>query len=268
MADTSTRSIFITGAGSGIGAATARRFAEKGWRVGMADRDGGAVRALSDALGLGAQPYMVDVLDRNQLSAALSDFVGPEGALDALFNSAGLLDMRRFEDTPPERMEAVIDVNIKGVINAIAQALTYLKATDDARIVTMSSNAARHGIPDMAVYSASKFAVRGLTEALNIEFEPLGIWVCDIMVGFVDTPMLSGAEHSAKSVEIAGIHVTSDMVADTVWRAMTAREVHLFVRDEDRDKSERLRATPPEDRRRVIGPATGYAPAPVPGHGS
>lgn len=251
--------IFITGAGSGIGAATARLFSQAGWRVGLADRDGGAVQALAKELGTGAYPYVVDVLDRETLNQAITEFVGAANHLNVLFNSAGLIDMRPFVEAPLERIEAVLDVNIKGVINGISAAFPFMSTKGSCKIITMSSAAANHGVPDMAVYSASKFAVRGLTEALNIEFEPLGIWVCDIMVAFVDTPMLSKAEHRAKSIETRGIHVTPEMVADTVFKAAKGRQVHWFVRDEDQERSEHMRLTPREDRRERIIASTGYA---------
>lgn len=248
--------IFITGAGSGIGAATARLLAASGWQVGLADRDGQAVQALADELG--GQAYAVDVLDRAGLHAALTDFAGPEGKLAGLFNSAGLLDMHPFAEAQPERLQAVIDVNVTGVINCIHTALPFLRAHGDARVVTMSSAAAIHGVPDLGVYSASKFAIRGLTEALNIELEGQGIWVCDLMVGYVDTPMLSGADHAAKSVELAGVHVTPQMVAETVQQALSARQVHWFVRPDDAEAQALFDATPMEERRDLMRPSTGY----------
>lgn len=250
--------IFITGAGSGIGAATAELFYQMGWRVGLADGDETAVQQLADKLGARASAYGVDVLDQPGMRSALTDFTAPTGRLNALFNSAGLLDMRPFAEAPLARLDAMLDVNVKGVMNCIAQALPFLQAQDDARIITMSSAAAIYGVPDLAVYSATKFAVRGLTEALNVEFEGLGIWVCDVMVGYVDTPMLSDADDQAKSVEIAGVHVTPQMVADTVRQAVTGRQVHWFVREDDRAASEHFDNTPMEDRRDLIRPATGY----------
>ncbi|MGH1356253.1 MAG: SDR family oxidoreductase [Thalassovita sp.] len=254
----SEKAIFITGAGSGIGAATARLLAAEGWRVGLADRDGLAAEKLAEELGDCAQPFTVDVLDRAGLRAALTEFAGETGQLTALFNSAGLLDMRPFAEASLDRMQAVMDVNVTGVINCIHQALPFLKAHGDARIVTMSSAAAIYGVPDLAVYSASKFAIRGLTEALNIEFEKLGVWVSDVMVGYVDTPMLSDADQAAKSVELAGVHVTPEMVAATVQQALTGREVHWFVRDDDKGAQDLFDTTKMAERRELMRPSTGY----------
>ncbi len=78
------------------------------------------------------------------------------------------------------------------------------------------------------------------------------------MVGYVDTPMLADAEHKAKSVELAGIHVTPQMVSETVFQAVGQRQVHWFVREEDRAASDHFDATPMQDRRGLIAPATGY----------
>lgn len=253
-----TRTIFITGAGSGIGAATARLLAQEGWRVALADRDSAAVCALALELGPRARAYAVDVLDPDGLARALADFVGAAGRLTALFNCAGLLDMHPFARADPARLAAVLDVNIKGVIHGIAAARPLLRAAGDARIVTMSSAAAIHGVPDLAVYSASKFAVRGLTEALNIEFEPMGVWVCDVMVGYVDTPMLSKADETAKSVGLAGVNVTPRQVAQTVREAILGRAVHWFVRAEDRGAQALFDGTPLEERRALMRAATGY----------
>ncbi len=154
-------SIFITGAASGIGLETGRLFAQKGWRVGVADRNAAALDAIAGELGPNAKALVVDVLDLSQLSSALNAFLGPAGALKALFNSAGILEMKPFAKTDVARLHAIIDINVKGVINSISAALPFLKAHGEARIVTMGSVAGIYGVPDLAAYSASKFAVRG-----------------------------------------------------------------------------------------------------------
>ena len=253
------KSIFITGSASGIGAATARLFAEKGWRVGLADRQERATRTLADDIGEQAQPFSIDVSDHNQVASALRQFcTASSGRLDALFNSAGILDMRRFDLTPLDRLHGIIDVNFKGVVNSIHAALPYLKAAGASHVITMGSTSGIYGAPDLAVYSATKFAVRGLTEALNIELEADGIWVSDIMVSYVSSPMVVSATHTAKSVEILGVHVTPEMVAQTALQAAQGRQVHWFVTENDAAIGSQVDATPWEARRNIMKSLTGY----------
>ena len=129
--------IFVTGAASGIGRQTARLFAQKGWRVGLADRNAAALEAVARECCPNAKGFVVDVLELSQLTAALSAFSGSGGALKALFNSAGILEMKPFAETDVARLQAIVDINVKGVINSISAALPFLKAHGDARIVTM-----------------------------------------------------------------------------------------------------------------------------------
>ena len=248
--------IVITGGASGIGSAAASLFIDKGWAVAIADRDLEAATSVAEALGPAATAIGVDVLDAEALAAALDSYCGDRG-LDALFNSAGLLDMRRWVDTPLERQYQIFDVNVKGVLNALHAAVPHLRKTPGAQIVTMSSAAAIYGVPEEAVYSASKFAVRALTEALNVEFEPLDIWVSDLMVGFVNTPMVNGAEHKSKCVEILGINVEPHDVATTVWRAVNERRVHWFVAQGDEDYFNEINRISPDERRAMIKAVTG-----------
>jgi NADP-dependent 3-hydroxy acid dehydrogenase YdfG len=155
------QSIFITGAASGIGQATARLFAARGWWVGLADRNAPALDLLAVELGAKVRAFPLDVVDGPRLSAALYAFCESSGALKAIFNSAGILEMRPFSETPVERLHAIVDVNVKGVITTIGAALPFLKAHGDSRIVTMGSLSGIYGIPELGVYSATKFAVRG-----------------------------------------------------------------------------------------------------------
>lgn len=252
------RSIFITGAASGIGRETARRFAAEGWRVGICDRDAAGAAALAQELGEPASAHSADVGDALALARALADFCGGEGALDMLFNCAGILEMRRFADTPLDRLHAIIDINVKGVMSGIHLALPYLRRSDAARIVTMSSVAAIYGVPEEVAYSASKFAVRGLTEGLNIELEAEGIWVSDVMVAYVATPMVLDPAEKAKSVDILGVNVQPAQVAETVWRAAHERRVHWFVTDADAAVAAQVDQTPWENRRAIMKGIAGF----------
>lgn len=252
------QSIFITGAASGIGKATASLFAEAGWRVGLCDIDAGRLADVATRLGNTASVHLADVCDPEALSVALEAFAR-HGGLDVMFNCAGILAMCEFADCSLEAMHRIVDVNVNGVINGIHLALPHLRKRTDPRVISMSSVAAIHGIPEEAVYSASKTAVRALTEALNIELEPAGIWVCDLMVAYVATPMVLAAQERAKSVDILGVNVAPEQVAQTVWKAVHDRQVHWFVTPEDAAVAAQVDVTPWEQRRDIIKQITGFA---------
>jgi NAD(P)-dependent dehydrogenase (short-subunit alcohol dehydrogenase family) len=215
--------IFITGAAAGIGRATAERFAREGWFVGLYDVDETGVRQLAEAIG--AAQCVAGKLDTTDVAAfelALSDFFKASGSrLDVLFNNAGIAAVDAFEKLPLTRHHRVVDVNLKGVINGCYCALPYLKQTPGARVISMCSASAIYGSPDFAVYSATKFAVRGLTEALNIEWQRHGILVMDVLPLFVATPMVSQFETRPKSLTSLGTNLTPQGIAAKVWRAAT-----------------------------------------------
>ena len=118
-----------------------------------------------------------------------------------------------------ERQKAMVDINLTGVLNLIHACLPALKDTPGAAILTMSSASAVYGTPELAVYSATKHGIRGLTEALNIEFSHLDIHVGDLMVSFVQTPMVSDAKTRATSLERLGVAMGPDDVAKSVYKA-------------------------------------------------
>ena len=114
--------------------------------------------------------------------------------MNALFNCAGILRMGRFEQLPQSESLQQVQVNLMGVVYGIYASLPLLeKSVDDggACILNMSSASAIYGTPELAVYSATKFAVRALTEALDLEFRKKKIRVADIMPSYVATPMVS-----------------------------------------------------------------------------
>jgi NADP-dependent 3-hydroxy acid dehydrogenase YdfG len=225
------RAIFITGAGKGIGAATARLFASRGWQVGACEPEIARLDALLGELGGGRlTAYAADVRDREAVARAVDDFAARQGGrLDAAFANAGVLFMGRDDTLSAEQKALLVDVNVKGVVHAFDAALPYLKATPGAHAVAMCSTSAEYGSPEHAVYGATKFFVRGYTEALNIEYAPLGINVCGIYVAYVDTPMVRDAAYKPASIERLGVKATADDVARTVWRAVHGRRAHWRV---------------------------------------
>ena len=220
--------VLITGAAGGIGQATARRFALAGWRVAITDVQSSALAALGSQLGKQlASSSTLDVGDTVAVEAALKSIAGHNGGrLDLLVNNAGIAYLDRFEEKPLHFHHALEAVNIRGVLNCTYHAYPYLKAAR-GRVVNLCSTSAIYGVPGMATYSASKFWVRGFTEALNLEWECQGIQVCDVMPSLVKTAMTHGIE--GKLVKHFGIHLTPDDVAAAIFDAARGRRVHTMV---------------------------------------
>lgn len=225
------RSIFITGAGAGIGVQTARLFASRGWHVGASDVNAAALESFAREFGAGTvSTHVADVRDRGAMEAALRDFTAPAGGrLDAVFANAGVLFMGPNETITQHQKDLLVDVNVRGVLHTIDAAFPYLARTPGSRVIAMSSTSAEYGSPQHAVYSATKFFVRGLTEALDIEYREHGIRVCGIYVAYVQTGMVFDAQVKPASIERLGVKVTPQRVAETVWRAVHGRRVHWRV---------------------------------------
>ena len=222
------KTIFVTGAGAGIGRATARLFSSRGYVCGLADVDGEAAAAVARELGPEHYAVKLDVRDAKAFETAIGGFdrhMGGDGRLSVLFNCAGILRMGRFEDLSLEDSRAQLDINVLGVIHGVRAALPYLER-EKGTVVSMGSASAIYGQPELAVYSASKFAVRALTEALDLEFRKKGVRVTDVMPSYVDTGMVSSQKTPAKSVAALGVRITPDEVAERVWKAVHGAQVH------------------------------------------
>ena len=228
-ANAAQKTIFITGATAGIGEATARLFAQKGWFVGLAARSEARLEALGNELGAArCSWHIMDVTDAEQVHKALQTFGEHTGGqLNALVNNAGVLHAGDFEDMPTHQHLSIIDTNIKGVIHCMQSAFPLLKNTADSQVINMSSASAMYGSPTLATYSASKFAVRALTEALNVEWARHDITVTDIMPPFVDTEMLGNPVRSrVKAISLLGVQLSAEDVARSVWNAIASRQLH------------------------------------------
>ena len=227
------RSIFITGGASGIGLAAARRFAREGWTVGIGDIDEIGMRRAGEELNLFTYP--LDVRDRGQWRNALQEFVGTTGRLDILLNNAGIARYGMFEDVTPDESDLQIDINVKGVVNGAYAALPHLKATPGSRLVNVASVAGIVGSPGLAVYSATKHAVRGLTEALDAEWTRHGVDVTCVMPFYVETPILdAGSKGSNQTIRDAiGIRLSrTPFRKDRIAAALRAAEIEVVTKAE------------------------------------
>ncbi|TVP56230.1 MAG: SDR family oxidoreductase [Halomonadaceae bacterium] len=223
-----TKTLLITGGAAGIGLAVAQRFAREGWQIGLVDLDPQLLQQAADALGEACVGHWaVDVSDAPAMKGVVESFVEQtDGRLRVLFNSAGVLRTGAFAELTPATHQQLMAVNVNGVINACHAAYPYLKACPGARVINMSSASALYGVPTMASYSASKFAVSGLTEALDIEWAADDIRVTDIMPPFVRTNMLESQALKPPIVERMGVNLVAEDVAEAVWESLDSSAVH------------------------------------------
>lgn len=236
-APTARKAIFISGGGSGIGRATARLFAGRGWFVGIGDINQAGMEETKGLLPAGmCSTHRLDVREREQWQRALGEFATASGGrMDVLFNNAGVGLGGLFDALSPEDADFVIDVNFRGVMNGIYLGLPLLRATPGSCILNTGSASGFYGTPGLSIYSASKFAVRAMTEALDIEFAGEGIKVRSLMPGFIDTPLLQQAvpgsnETSRDRVVQAGLEFTPvEQVAQAAWDAVHGDKVHTPV---------------------------------------
>lgn len=215
------RTIFISGAANGIGRATAERFARGGYRVGIYDLDATAAELAAREIGHDARAGYLDVTEYESWRNALADFVSTSGdRLDVFVNNAGVMHAGAFADVSPAAHARTIDVNVKGVAFGAHAAYAYLRRTPGSRVVNLASASALYGQPDVALYSATKFAVRGLTEALQIEWRRDGISVASVWPLFVDTALVRDTERTA-TMDSLGIRLTATDVAMSIWKLAT-----------------------------------------------
>jgi NAD(P)-dependent dehydrogenase (short-subunit alcohol dehydrogenase family) len=179
--------IALTGAGSGIGRALAQDFAARGAVLALADKDAAGLAETKRLLGnRPASITVLDVTDTDALTAWIDGAAAEFGRLDGIINNAGLSVVAPFADTPRADFDRVMAVNFGGVVEGCRAALPHLKAqaaaTGSAWLVNISSVFGMMGYPTQSAYNASKYAVRGLTEALHLELGVTDPGICVIRV--------------------------------------------------------------------------------------
>jgi 3-oxoacyl-[acyl-carrier protein] reductase len=187
------RTVVITGGSRGIGLATARAFLEAGARVAICAQDpirlDAAERTLREEGGGEVFAQRVDVSDYRALEGFLADVEARLGAIDILVNNAGRAWSGRLAEQPRARIDALVDTNIKGVLYATRLVLPAMLARGAGVIVNVASGAGLAGFAQLVVYSCTKFAVVGFTEALAAELSATAVRVYAVCPGRVDTDM-------------------------------------------------------------------------------
>ena len=186
--------VVITGAGSGIGRATALLFSRLGATVHLVDLDGAraeTVRATIEREGGQAVAYAVDCTDPAAMEELAGQVFAEEGGVDVLYNNAGIGHAGDIEDTPLEDWQRVINVNLMSTVHGVHVFVPrLLKQGRPAHIINTASALGLFAVARTAPYSASKFAIVGLTEALDAELSGRGIRVSAICPGIIDTAIV------------------------------------------------------------------------------
>jgi dihydroanticapsin dehydrogenase len=219
----------VTGAGSGIGRASAERLAEEGGLVLAADIDAPAAGRTADdltALGLTAQPFEVDVSRPDQVEAMVADAVGRWGRVDVLVNNAGVNLPGVFHTVPDEVIDRTLDVNVKGQMYGCRAVLPHMLAQGGGSIVNIASVNGVVSEPFLAVYSASKGASVMLTKGIALDYAKQGIRCNVLCPGWVDTPI-----NYAHAEMLGGLQKVYDTIDSfqPIGRPGTPREIANVV---------------------------------------
>ncbi|MEQ4530587.1 MAG: SDR family oxidoreductase [Mixta sp.] len=193
--DTSNKVIVITGASSGLGEAAARMLASKGASVVLGARRVEKIAALAEeinAVGGCSIAVQTDVSDRTQVKHLVDSAVETFGKVDVLLNNAGVMPLSLVEELKIDEWDQMIDINLKGVLYGVAAVLPYMKAARSGHIINVASTAGHRVGPTTAIYSATKYAVRALSEGIRQEVTPHNIRTTIISPGASATGLMNG----------------------------------------------------------------------------
>jgi NAD(P)-dependent dehydrogenase (short-subunit alcohol dehydrogenase family) len=215
--------VVVTGAAGGLGKALAARFAARGARVALLDRDGVAAEAAAAGLGAGALGLQCDVSDAGQCASALARAAAALGPVHVLINNAGISHRSAYAATDPAVIRRVMEVNFFGAVNCTRAALADLVRTRGL-IVAISSVAGFSPLIARTGYAASKHALHGFFDSLRTELEPLGVRVMLVCPSFIQTGIernaLDGQGLAARHPQaIVGVRASPEAIADRIFQA-------------------------------------------------
>ena len=223
--------VIITGASSGMGEAAAKHLAQLGASVVLGARRADRIEKLAKEIndnGGKALAFAADVTQRDQVKNLVDAAVEAFGRIDVLLNNAGIMPLSLVESLHVDEWDKMIDVNLKGVLNGIAAVLPYMKEQKSGQIINTSSVAGHKVFSGSAVYSATKFAVRALTEGLRMEVKPYNIRTTIVCPGAVKTELLEQISEAdiqqANKDYVGAVGISPDSFARVVAFAISQPE--------------------------------------------
>jgi NADP-dependent 3-hydroxy acid dehydrogenase YdfG len=215
--------IVITGASSGLGEAAARALAAQGASVALGARRVDRIQSLAHELtraGCKAIAVTTDVTDRAQVKNLVDSAVQTFGRIDVMINNAGLMPQSLLERLKIDEWDRTIDVNLKGVLYGIAAALPYMQRQKSGHFINVSSVAGHKVGPGTAVYAATKFGVRALSEGLRQEVKPYNIRTTVISPGAVATELPDSVTDPDAGARVRKFYAEQAIPADSFARAV------------------------------------------------
>lgn len=221
MENVTNKIVVITGASSGLGAETARHLVKAGAKVALGARRLNRLEALAQELGSqNATVFKMDVAEREQVKAFVDHAVATFGRIDVMINNAGIMPLAPLEMMRFDEWDQCIDVNIKGVLWGIAAALPYFKEQKSGQFIYVSSVAGHTISAGGAIYSATKYSVRVISEALRKEVKPYNIRTTVLSPGAVDTELPASVGAPGVNEAIAGFYHQYAIPADSFARCV------------------------------------------------
>ena len=214
----------VTGAGRGIGAALARDLALQGAFVAIVDLDADAASAVAAEIGQAAIPMALDVCDRPAFTALLDEVERRLGPLAILVNNAGIMPLGPLELEDDATTVRQLELNLHAVIHGTREGVRRMRPRGAGHIVNVASSAGRTGFPGGATYSACKFGVVGLSEAVRAELRGTGVELTVVMPGLVDTELAAGVP-DARAVR----RVTAEEVSEATIQALRYPRFQVYV---------------------------------------
>lgn len=229
--------VLVTGGASGIGRALSEALASEGAQVLLSDIDDAGAQALADRLtqaGHSAWATRLDVTDAEAFKAWVSQAVEAHGRIDFLFNNAGIAILGEAFEQSLEDWNAVLDVNVRGVVHGVFAAYPRMVEQGHGHIVNVSSAAGLAPSPHFTAYAASKHAVVGLSTSLRAEASALGVKVSVACPGFVDTPIMDrcgmvNMDRKLANQEVMGLATTPERCAKAILKGVRRDQALIVV---------------------------------------
>ncbi len=232
------KTIFITGASTGIGKVTAQLFAQNGWNVAA------TMRTIANGSDLSILPsvklYTVDVMDTNTIEAAIAQTIKDFGTIDVIFNNAGYALVGAFEAMTQDQIKKQFDTNVFGVMNVTKAILPHFREKKGGTIITTSSMGGLITFPLYSVYHSTKWAVEGFMESLQFELKQFNIKVKNIEPGAIQTEFTNAINfvsqpayenYTTKAhqnmLDTYKTAPTAEVVGKKVWKAATDDNFNL-----------------------------------------